>query len=408
VVTKRDIEQAYQRIRQGIIQTPTLFSPVLSNMVQAQVYLKLENLQRTGSFKDRGAFSYLSGQKTLPTHVVAASAGNHAQAVAMFASELKINATIFMPVATPIVKVKATEKLQARVRLVGQSYDEAFAAAFAFASESGAHYLHAYDDPFVIAGQGTVALEICEQIGQPDVMLVPVGGGGLLSGIATYMEGAKPSKTQFFGVEAADFQSMAQALHKGRPVSVSPNKTVADGIAIKKVGLLPFEICAGFNPTMVSVTDDEIQNSIMLLLEKQKLVVEGAGAVGVAALLSLDNACIKGKSVVVVISGGNIDISFLSRLTGQELIKSRRLGRMSLVIKDTPGSLAALLNNITTANGNIVEVRHERCFAQLRWNEVMVEITVETKDEAHEKLMTESLVSAGFTICSHAFGAGNG
>lgn len=399
-----EIEDVYDRIKNDIIRTPAIFSPVLSEMVNGQVYLKLENLQETGSFKARGACNFLRSRKDTVTHVVAASAGNHAQAVAMHANRMGIKATIFMPVGTPKIKIRQTERLFAEVILLGQTYDEAFNAAFRFAKEHNASYVHAFDEKDIILGQATIALEIFEDLGAPDLVIVPVGGAGLISGILSYFKGRKECQTEVIGVESEDFCSMATALDKGISVKSEQHKTIADGIAVSKIGALPLSICAFFCPRIVLVNDVEIQHAMMLLLEKQKIVVEGAGAVGVVPLLFDKGIDLQGKKIVIIISGGNIDINFLSRLTSQELIQSRRLCRLSIVIKDSPGSLASLLNHIANANGNIVEVRHERGFASLRWNEVMVEITIETKDEIHERILVQSLGSAGFPIHGHRFG----
>ncbi len=394
-----DVEAAYLRIKKDIVQTPCLFSPWLSKETGAQVFLKLENMQQTGSFKERGALNFLlSKPEASIKQVVAASAGNHAQAVALHARRLGILATIFMPMGTSNTKILQTERHEAEVKLVGQNYDEAYACAKEYSKEHGALYLHAYNDLDVIIGQATVGLEINRAIGIPDFIFAPIGGGGLFSGIAQYFAQFS-SRPQMVGVEALAFQSMAQALDKGKPFSLIGEKTIADGIAVRKVGGLTHEICAKLKPTLVHVDDDRIQHAIMMLLERQKIVTEGAGAAATAGLL-LDGFKkeLVNRKVVVVVSGGNIDISLLSRLTGQELIKSGRLCRMSLVIKDTPGSLSRLLATITEALGNIVDIQHERSFAVLRWNEVLVHVTVETKDEIHEKNMLSLLMKEGYKI----------
>ncbi len=395
-----DVEAAYSRIKNDIILSPCLFSPWLSKATGAQVFLKLENMQQTGSFKERGALNFLlSRPRGSIKQVVAASAGNHAQAVALHARKLGIPAAIFMPLGTSNTKILQTEKYEAQVKLVGQNYDEAYACAKEFSKEHDADYLHAYNDLDVIIGQATIGLEINAAIGVPDFIFAPIGGGGLFSGIAQYFANNKAKGPKMIGVEALAFQSMAQALDKGRPFSLNGEKTIADGIAVRKVGSLTHEICAKLNPTLISVDDDCIQHAIMVLLERQKIVTEGAGAAATAGLLldTFKNELVNRK-VVVVVSGGNIDISLLSRLTGQELIKSGRLCRMSLVIKDTPGSLSRLLSSITRAFGNIVDIQHERSFAVLRWNEVLVHVTVETKDEIHEKNMLSLLMEEGYQI----------
>ncbi len=394
------VTAAYLRIKDTIVLSPCLFSPWLSKITGAKVFLKMENMQQTGSFKERGALNFLmSKPKGTIKKVVAASAGNHAQAVALHARRLGIAATIFMPLGTSNTKILQTERYEAEVKLVGQNYDEAYAFAQEYTLEHDADYVHAYNDLDVIIGQATIGLEIHQQIGVPDFVFAPVGGGGLFSGIAQFFANQEAKTPTMVGVEASAFQSMAQALDKGKPFSLLGEKTIADGIAVRKVGTLTHQICDSLKPTLVSVDDDQIQHAIMLLLEKQKIVSEGAGAAATAGLLLADfKDAIIDKNVVVVVSGGNIDLSLLSRLTGQELIRSGRLCRMSMVIKDTPGSLSRLLSSITRAAGNIVDIQHERSFALLKWNEVLVDVTVETKDEVHEKQMLTLLLDEGYKI----------
>lgn len=399
-----EVERLYEKFNKVLVKTPCVFSPYLSEISQAKVYLKLENMQRTGSFKERGALSFLLHHKDQKwTSVVTASAGNHAQAVALHAQRLNIPATIFMPIGTSNIKVAETEKLNATVKLVGQNYDEAYNAAKDFADEQGYLYVHAYNDALVILGQATVGLEVFNQVKNPDAIFVPIGGGGLIAGIAQFFANLGSDKPRIIGVEAHDYQSMAQALHKGDfTVHGKNGKTIAEGIAVKNVGSLSQKICEDLHPELTSVTDDQIQSAIVLLIERQKIVTEGAGAASIAAFLSDDyRHSFVNKKVVLIVSGGNIDISLLARLTAQELVKSSRLCRISMVIKDIPGSLASLLEIVTKFSGNIVDIRHERWFASIRWNEVLVEITVETKNEIHENLMLSALKTAGYTIKTH-------
>lgn len=398
--TNEDIEAAYSRIKNDIIVSPCIYSPFLSKITRGQVFLKLENMQQTGSFKERGALNFLlSKASNSLKHVVAASAGNHAQAVALHARRLGVKATIFMPLGTSNTKILQTERHRAEVKLVGQNYDEAYLCAQEYTKEHNAEYMHAYNDLNIIIGQATIGIEIKAQVGVPDYIFAPIGGGGLFSGIAQFFANEGTNKTTMIGVEASAFQSMAHALDKGRPFSLIGEKTIADGIAVRKVGSLTHQICDKLQPKLINVDDDRIQDAIMLLLERQKIVTEGAGAASTAGLL-LD--CFKSelvnRKVVVIVSGGNIDISLLSRLTGQELIKSGRLCRISLVIKDTPGSLSCLLSTITRAAGNIVDIQHERSFAVLRWNEVMVVVTIEMRDEIHERNMLNLLDEEGYKV----------
>jgi threonine dehydratase len=395
------VESVYASFKSHVVKTPCLFSPYLSSLTGARVYLKLENMQQTGSFKERGVLSFLMGSSPDVRHVVTASAGNHAQALALHAARLNIKATIFMPEGTSNTKVSSTQKLKATVELTGQSYDEAYTKAREYAESYNAEYVHAYNDRKVIIGQATVALEIYEQITKPDVIIVPVGGGGLISGMAQFVANLTPTATKIIGVQAEDFQSMAQALVKGT-MNPGARKTIAEGIAVKKVGDLALEICEKTRPDFVAVSDQEIEHAIMMLVERQKIVTEGAGAAPVAALCKEEyRHSFDGKTVVVVISGGNIDISLLARLSAQALVESSRLCRMSLVIKDTPGSLSRLLQAVTKASGNIVDIYHERSFAHIRWNEVLVDLIVETKGEQHRDSMLSALLEEGYSVQMH-------
>lgn len=397
--TNDTIQSLYTTIKSHIVPTPCLYSPYLSSLVHGSVYLKLENTQRTGSFKERGVLSFFANKEGHLSHVVTASAGNHAAALALHAAIRQTKATIFMPESTSNNKVSATQKLKANVNLVGQNYDEAYAKAQEFAQSCGAQYVHAYDDLDVIMGQATIAQEIHQQV-QPDIIVTPVGGGGLIAGISQWIMNEPAVKTKVIGVQAFDFQTVAQALNKGT-VSIN-GRTIAEGIAVKKMGDIPEAICAITKPEMCSVKDLEIEHAITMLMEKQKIIAEGAGATPVAAILKDEyRHKLHGKTVVLVISGGNIDISLLARLSSHELVESCRLCRMSLVIKDTPGSLSRLLQTVTKAAGNIVDIHHERSFASIRWNEVLVDLIIETKDEAHRDMMLATLSKEGYSIRMH-------
>lgn len=387
------------QLNNHVVKTPCVFSPYLSDLTEANVYLKLESLQRTGSFKERGVLSFLLRRPQAIDHVVTASAGNHAQALALHAKTFGLKATIFMPEGTSNTKIARTEGYGAEVKVVGQNYDEAYAQAFEFAQRFQAQYVPAYDHEDIILGQATVGLEILLQVENPQVIFVPVGGGGLIAGISQFVANInKESALKIVGVQARDFLSMANALAKGQG-SLGSKKTIAEGIAIKKAGNLPVEICQRTRPEFCSVEDTEIEDAIMILLERQRVLAEGAGAAPVAALLKKSyRHSFLGQNVVLVISGGNIDISLLNRLSSQALVKSSRLCRMSLVIKDTPGSLSKLLQTVTRACGNIVDINHERMFSDIRWNEVLVDLIVETKGEEHKKKMLLNLAQEGYTV----------
>lgn len=396
------VESVYARFSDHVVKTPLVYSPYLSELLNAKVYLKLENMQRTGSFKERGVLSFLLQHTKKVDHVVTASAGNHAQALAMHAARLGIKATVFMPEGTSNTKVSATERYGADVVISGQSYDDAFREAREYAQSVLADYVHAYNDLQVIVGQATVALEVMAQGVNPDVIVVPVGGGGLIAGISQFASNMHLSKSpKIIGVQAKDFQSMAQSLNKGQG-SFGIRKTIAEGIAVTKMGDVVLEICKQTKPEFIGVSDQEIEYAIMVLLERQKIVAEGAGAACVAALLTEDlRRGFQNKNIVLIVSGGNIDIRLLSRLSNQALVQSSRLCRMAVVIKDTPGSLSQLLQMVTKASGNIVDISHERTFAPIRWNEVLVDLIIETKHEQHKRLLLHALREAGYNVVEH-------
>lgn len=404
-MVKVDVDTSYNLIKSLLVETPCIFSPWLSKLTNAKVYLKLENFNKTGSFKDRGVASFLlSHNNENIKHVTAASAGNHAQAVAFYAQKMGIKASIFMPRMTPNNKVFQTKRFNAEVILNGDNYDESFIAAKEFACVNKAHYIHAYNDLDIIAGQGSVALEIIKQGISPDIVFVPVGGGGLISGMASYFA-QKNLKIKTIGVEAKNFESMAAALKKGFPYMLNAKNSIAEGIAVRMVGEFTYDICASLSLEMIHVSDEQIQSAIMFLLEKQKIITEGAGAAGVAGLLSLsEQENIVNKTVVVVISGGNIDLSLLARLSNQELIRTSRLYKFSLTISDTPGSLSNLLILVSMGRANIIDIQHERFFAKLYWNEVLVNLTVEIRDEEHLKTLLDMLNKEGYKVSSHSLG----
>ena len=400
-----EVFRARERIGDKIISTPCVKSLFLSELLGAEIFLKLENLHRTGSFKERGALNFLLTHDCKGKRVVAASAGNHALALARHASALGVSATIFMPKNTPSIKVLQTKKFGAEVRLTGANYDDAFQSAQQYCDEIRGKYVHAYNDRDVIVGQATISHEIVSEIGIPDLVFVPVGGGGLISGIGTFLKNAKAS-TQVVGIEARGFNSMAEALKQGGPTVVSNGRSIAEGIAVKRVGQLTYEACKEIHPVLKTVEDVEIQSAIMLLLEKQKIVTEGAGAAAVAGILAHGKELdLQKKKVVVIISGGNIDLGLLSRLTILGMIRSKRLCKLSLVIDDCPGSLSRLLDTLAESGVNIVDVQHERYFVDLSWNEVRVNLIVETKDEIHEEEAIKLVEGHGYSVSVNRLGA---
>jgi threonine dehydratase len=396
---KNDIvESVYANFHHHVVKTPSIYSPYLSELIGAKVYLKLENMQRTGSFKERGVISFLSRHPEAIKHVVTASAGNHAQALAFHAARLGIKATIFMPEGTSNNKVSATEKYKANVMIKGSSYEESFIYAQEFALSSKAKYVHAYNDLDIILGQATVALEIMSQVKNPEVIIVPVGGGGLIAGISRYIANlSNQNKPKIIGVHALDYKPLAQSLAKGSGQIKS--KTIAEGIAVKSMGDMALAICSETLVEFVGVLDIEIQRAIVLLLEMQKIVVEGAGAASVAAVIKdAVSSRFLNKNVVLVISGGNIDSTLLCRLSSRELVTSSRLWQILVVIKDMPGSLSAMLAIVTKCAANIIQVRHERTFASLKWNEVLVYLTIEIKHEKHKQSILKALCEESYRI----------
>ena len=392
-----DIEAARKRIRDQVKVTPCKPSEALSDATGADVYLKLENLQHTGSFKARGALNRLLrlSDEERRRGVVAASAGNHAQGVAFHATNLGIKSTIVMPVTTPLVKVTRTAGYGAEVKLAGENYDAAYQEALAICEERGAVYIHGYDDDDIIAGQGTIGLELMEQNPYLHTVVVPVGGGGLIAGIALAMKEVHPS-LRIIGVEATALPSMAAAVEQGGPVTLDPGITLADGIAVRRVGGRCHDICAKLVDDYVTVDDDEIARAILYLLEQEKTVAEGAGATAVAALLAGKIPGIHKKKVGLVISGGNIDVNVLSRIIERGLVETGRLTRLELSVPDRPGALAEMLQCVAQAKANVVEVHHERAFMAGPLGRVNVVLVVETRGSPHVDELFTALTAKGY------------
>ena len=359
--------------------TPVFRSETFSRLAGREAWLKAENLQRTGSFKIRGAFNKIStlAEAERAAGVVAASAGNHGQAVAWAAREAGIAATIFVPADAPMAKVDATRSYGAEVTLVGASFEEAVAAARQHVEETGATFVQAFEDALVIAGQGTIGLEIGEQVGDAGTVLVPVGGGGLAAGISLALQSVRPG-TRLIGVRAAREQ------------------TIADGIAVKEPGELPMRILRGALEGMVEVTDEEISEAIVLLLERTKLVVEGAGAVGVAALLA---GRIDGTGpVLALLTGGNIDATLLMSVTRHGLSAAGRYLVVQTKVPDRPGELFKLLSLVAEARMNVIGVEHRREGPDIGVTEVGIELTLGTRDEEHCEVLLQTMRSWGYDV----------
>ena len=374
-----DIEAARARLDGVARVTPVFRSETFSRLAGRDVVLKAENLQRTGSFKIRGAFTKISslGERERAAGVVAASAGNHGQAVAWAAREAGIAATIFVPADAPMAKVDATRSYGAAVEMVGASFEEAVAAARRHVETSGATFVHAFEDELVVTGQGTVGLELAEQVPEPGTVLVPVGGGGLAAGIAIALQAARPG-TRLIGVRAAREQ------------------TIADGIAVKHPGELAGPILESALETMIEVSDEEISEAIVLLLERTKLVVEGAGAVGIAALLA---GRVTGDGpVLAVLSGGNIDATLLVSVARRGLSAAGRYLVVRTRVPDRPGELFKLLSLVTEARMNVIGVEHRREGLDIGVTETGIELTLGTRDEEHCEALLQTMRSWGYDV----------
>lgn len=365
---------------------------------ESEVWLKTENLQVTGSFKVRGAYNKIS--RLTPEEkkrgVIACSAGNHAQGVALAAAKNGIRALICIPQGAPISKVEATRRYGAEVRLVPGVYDDACREALRLQKESGAVLIHPFDDEDVIAGQGTIGLEILSQLPETDVVFVPVGGGGLVSGVAFAVKSLCPH-CKVYGVQAAGAPSMAQSLRDGKVETLESVHTFADGIAVKRPGDLTYELCRKYVDGVVTVTDDETATAILALIEQHKMIAEGAGAVSVAAAM-FHKADIKGKKVVCLVSGGNIDVAILSRVISRGLLKESRRGRLTIELSDHPGELQAISAIIAGLDGNVVSVRHDRSGEESDITACTLSVGVETRNRAHLNEIRGAILKAGYRI----------
>jgi threonine dehydratase len=398
MVTLDDVRAALVRIRDRIYLSPCARSETLSRLTGTHAYLKLDNLQMTGAYKERGALNKLL---LLPAAerergLIAASAGNHAQAVAYHAGRLGVAATIVMPESTPIMKVANTRAHGARVVLQGANYDEAYAEARRLEQVERLTFVHPFDDPDVIAGQGTLALEILGQEPETDAVVVPIGGGGLVSGMGVVMKALRP-RAKVIGVETEVLPSMLQAVEAGKPVTLEPANTIADGIAVKRAGDLTLEHVKRVVDEIVTVSEEEIASAILYLLEKEKTVVEGAGAVGVAALMQHKIRGLDGKRVVTVISGGNIDVNLVARVIERGLVKDGRLVRISVALQDKPGQLAKVSAIVANQRANVIEVHHTRAFSY-RFGDTTLQLTLETRGPEHVEEILRALRERGYHV----------
>ncbi|MGJ5819104.1 threonine ammonia-lyase [Paludibaculum fermentans] len=391
-----DIQKAMARIRESIRLSPLVHSESLSTLSGNELYLKLENLQRTGSFKERGALNKILTLTDVEKSrgVIAASAGNHAQAVAYHATARGIRSRICMPLATPLVKVSATRGYGAEVVLHGRNYDEAYQEAVRQCEAEGLTFLHPFDDEAVIAGQGTLGLEMLAQNPALDVIIAPAGGGGLLGGLACAVKEINP-RIEIVGVEAARLPSMAAALHASGPVTVDAATTIADGIAVRRVGELTLPLVRKYVDSMVVVEEEEIANAILLLLEREKTLAEGAGAAALAAVLQHKTAY-KGKRIGLLVCGGNIDVTLLSRIIERGLVKDGRLVRLRIHLTDHPGALRRLCEVIEEQKANIVETMHDRAYYGVNLGDTVIDVTMETRGTSHIQELMAALSTAGY------------
>jgi threonine dehydratase len=396
VLTLQDIEAARKRIASAVYYSPCPSSIPLSELTGMQIFCKLDNLQRTGSFKERGARNALAqlSANQQKRGVIAASAGNHAQALAYQGKFLGIPATVVMPKFAPLIKVSNCQKLGATVVFHGKDFGEAKAHAREIAKKKGLAYIDGYDDPAIIAGQGTMGLEIVEQTPELDAVVIPVGGGGLLAGVSLAIKTLRP-KVKIVAVEAENVASFSAAVEAGRPTKIAMQPTLADGLAIPQVGLNAFEIAKPFVDLIVTVNEEQIALAILHLVEQEKSVIEGAAATPLAACMSGKLRKLTGKRVVLLLCGGNIDPNVLSRVIERGLVADGRLGRFTAVISDRPGGLADLAKQIASTGASIKQVVHDRAFASPDVSAVNVLCTVETRNHEHLAELRALLKSRG-------------
>ena len=388
---------ARRELRKVLRHTPLIPAPRFST--NAEVFIKPENLQVTGSFKVRGAYYKIATMTDAEKSrgVIACSAGNHAQGVALGSQVNNIPARIFVPSTAPISKVEATKRYGAEVVLIDGIYDDAYAAACAEVEKTGAMFVHPFNDDDVIAGQGTIGLEILEDMSSVEAVVVPIGGGGLASGIAIAIKTLNPN-CKVYGVQAAGAPAMSESYHAGSILATASVKTFADGIAVKRPGDKTYDYCSKYLDDIVTVTDDEIATAIVMLMEGQKLIAEGAGATALAAIHFNKLPQIKGKKVVALLSGGNIDVTILSRVIHRGLVTSGRYSELNIELLDRPGELTRISSVISSLGANVVRVNHTRGNVHNDVNACFLQIAMETRDFAHFNDIKDALQKAGYSV----------
>ncbi|MCX7921727.1 MAG: threonine ammonia-lyase [Clostridia bacterium] len=398
MVSFEDVQKAHSVIGKLLEPTALMHSRTFSNISGNDIYLKMENFQKTGSFKIRGAYNRIVNltEEEMAKGVITASAGNHAQGVAYAAGSKGIKAIVVMPESTPIAKVMATKGYGAEVVLHGNGYDDAYKKALDIQASSGMTFIHAFNDPHVIAGQGTVGIEMLEHIADLDMIVAPVGGGGLISGIGLAAKTIKPG-IKVVGVETEGFDAMKRSLSEGELTTINLANTIADGIAVRKPGNLTFSMVQKYVDDIVTVTEDEIAAAILMLLERAKVIVEGAGAVALAAIMD-KKILAKDKKIGVVVSGGNIDINLVSMIIHKGLIKSGRKVEIKTILKDKPGQLRGLIDLLAGAKVNIVSINHYRDKEGIELGFAEVNMVLETKNREHAEALCNMLRNKGYKI----------
>jgi len=399
MVRLADVHSARGRIRDGIVHTPCKRSHVFQDQAPCQLFWKFENLQRTGSFKDRGALNKLLqlSEEERKQGVVTASAGNHAQAVAYHASRLGIASTVVMPEFTPLIKVANTRGYGARVIQQGATLSDGFAEVHRLSEEEGLTLVHAFDDEAVIAGQGTIGLELLEQVPDLETVVVPIGGGGIISGIAVAVKTLKPS-VRVVGVEAEAAASAKASREAGQIVAIESAETLADGIAVKRIGERTFPMIQELVDDIVTVEEEDIARAVLLLLERQKTVVEGAGAVPLAALITGKIAVKEEERVAGILCGGNIDVNMISRIIERGLVGDGRMAHLIVKVRDRPGSLSSLTGLVAGMGANVLDIHHRRGFADISVGDVEIVLQIETRGRDHVAEIIRALEDRGLKV----------
>ena len=398
MLTLDKVYDAQRILKDNIRKTDLIHAPALSN--KADIYLKAENLQKTGSFKVRGAYYKIArlNDEQKKRGIIACSAGNHAQGVALSAQKNNIKSAIFIPSTAPISKIEATRKYGAQIMLVDGVYDDAYKAAIKYQQETQGEFIHPFDDIDIIAGQGTIALELMEQLSDMEAVIVPIGGGGLISGVAYTVKMLNPN-CKVYGVQACGAPSMVNSLHEHKRIELPSVSTFADGTAVKLPGENTFKICEEYVDEVVTVSEDEIAGAILSLIEKQKLIAEGAGALSVAAAM-FNKLPLEGKKTVCLVSGGNIDVNILSRVINRGLMKEGRLSDLTIELLDKPGQLRDVSTIIAQHGANVIRVRHNQGGKGTEINECYLSVTLETKNAQHLEEIKQTFIEKGYKISS--------